>query len=109
MASSFNKRSKPSTTFVQTDPSNFRAIVQKLTGPTTLQQPFTSTGDGCEMVLDVCGRSPAGTPTEEEEKAIAEKRFYLHPSPVTESKSKPKPEPELLVLFPLNSPKSNLH
>ncbi|KAI3450961.1 hypothetical protein Pfo_007626 [Paulownia fortunei] len=38
----------------------------------------------------------------EEEKAIKEKRFYLHPSP----RSKPRlaTEPELLTLFPLTSP-----
>ncbi|PIN15787.1 hypothetical protein CDL12_11596 [Handroanthus impetiginosus] len=38
----------------------------------------------------------------EEEKAIKEKRFYLHPSP----RSKPRlaAEPELLTLFPLTSP-----
>ncbi|KAJ8765335.1 hypothetical protein K2173_012032 [Erythroxylum novogranatense] len=38
---------------------------------------------------------------EEEEKAIKERRFYLHPSP----RSKPGySEPELLTLFPLTSP-----
>ncbi|CAK7328576.1 unnamed protein product [Dovyalis caffra] len=41
---------------------------------------------------------------EEEEKAIKERRFYLHPSP----RSKPGyTEPELLTLFPLTSPKAN--
>ncbi|KAK9950334.1 hypothetical protein M0R45_005830 [Rubus argutus] len=43
----------------------------------------------------------------EEEKAIQERRFYLHPSP-RRGKS-PKSPPELLTLFPLISPKSNLH
>ncbi|RDX75861.1 VQ motif-containing protein 31, partial [Mucuna pruriens] len=39
--------------------------------------------------------------TEEEEKAIKERRFYLHPSP----RAKPGyTEPELLILFPLASP-----
>lgn len=40
---------------------------------------------------------------DEEEKAIKERRFYLHPSP----RSKPNGynnEPELLILFPLASP-----
>ncbi|CAN7069002.1 unnamed protein product [Brassica rapa subsp. trilocularis] len=42
--------------------------------------------------------------TEEEEKAIKERRFYLHPSP----RSKPGyTEPELLTLFPLTSPNSS--
>ncbi|EFH47600.1 VQ motif-containing protein [Arabidopsis lyrata subsp. lyrata] len=44
------------------------------------------------------------TNIEEEEKAIKERRFYLHPSP----RSKPGyTEPELLTLFPLASPNSS--
>ncbi|KAJ4715103.1 putative VQ motif-containing protein [Melia azedarach] len=42
--------------------------------------------------------------SQEEEKAIKERRFYLHPSPW------PRPgytEPELLTLFPLTSPKTS--
>lgn len=42
----------------------------------------------------------------EEERAIQERGFYLHPSP-RRGKS-PKSPPELLTLFPLTSPKSNL-
>ncbi|KAL7104666.1 hypothetical protein ACP275_08G260200 [Erythranthe tilingii] len=38
----------------------------------------------------------------EEEKAIKEKRFYLHPSP--RSKSRLEAEPELLTLFPVTGP-----
>ncbi|KAK7358740.1 hypothetical protein VNO77_00678 [Canavalia gladiata] len=42
--------------------------------------------------------------TEEEEKAIKERRFYLHPSP----RSRPGyTEPELLILFPLASPNAS--
>lgn len=45
-----------------------------------------------------CGNSPAS----EEDRAIAEKGFYLHPSPLnTPGGSEP---PELLILFPLSSP-----
>ncbi|URE09524.1 VQ motif [Musa troglodytarum] len=40
---------------------------------------------------------------EEEERAIKERRFYLHPSPRSRSRNA---EPELLPLFPLTSPKS---
>jgi hypothetical protein len=41
--------------------------------------------------------------SQEEEKAIKERRFYLHPSP----RSRPGyTEPELLTLFPLTSPKT---
>ncbi|KAK6773127.1 hypothetical protein RDI58_028365 [Solanum bulbocastanum] len=39
----------------------------------------------------------------EEEKAIKERRFYLHPSP--RSKHGNAEEPELLTLFPLSSPR----
>nr|XP_011469860.1 PREDICTED: uncharacterized protein LOC105353062 [Fragaria vesca subsp. vesca] len=42
----------------------------------------------------------------EEEKAIQERRFYLHPSP-RQGRSPGSP-PELLTLFPLTSPKSEL-
>jgi len=40
---------------------------------------------------------------EEEEKAIRERRFYLHPSPTSRAQFS---EPELLSLFPLTSPKN---
>ncbi|GFP79674.1 hypothetical protein PHJA_000110900 [Phtheirospermum japonicum] len=48
---------------------------------------------------DALSRS-AASPTMEEEKAIAEKKFYLHPSPRTKSG-----EPQLLPLFPVTSPR----
>ncbi|KAI9165393.1 hypothetical protein LWI28_013267 [Acer negundo] len=42
--------------------------------------------------------------SQEEEKAIKERRFYFHPSP----RSRPGyTEPELLTLFPLTSPKTS--
>ncbi|KAL6584840.1 hypothetical protein OROMI_004129 [Orobanche minor] len=45
------------------------------------------------------------SPMEEEERAIAGKGFYLHPSPLSTPRgSEP---PELLPLFPLCSPKDN--
>ncbi|CAN0891276.1 VQ motif-containing protein 19 [Linum grandiflorum] len=40
--------------------------------------------------------------TEEEERAIAEKGFYLHPSPLSTPRES---EPQLLPLFPLTSPR----
>ncbi|XP_061340105.1 VQ motif-containing protein 11 isoform X2 [Gastrolobium bilobum] len=166
----------PNTTFVQADPSNFRAVVQKLTGasedpsaqklPLTLpsrpkkpnfklherrnaaakklelsigvsERPmmmmFNSNNNNintnmnmspCSYVrsralmgetmlmaspvspLEVLARGSPRTPIspheEEEERAIAEKGFYLHPSPLsTPRASQP---PELLPLFPLHSP-----
>ncbi|XP_019463079.1 PREDICTED: VQ motif-containing protein 31-like [Lupinus angustifolius] len=42
--------------------------------------------------------------TEEEEKAIRERRFYLHPSPRSKQGFS---EPELLTLFPLASPNAS--
>ena len=152
------------TTFVQADPSNFRAVVQRLTGvaqdPSAHKLPVTAAarkpteigprrsafklherrqtarkleiklgspgpaqiglpgfgsgglspsnrrflGFGSEMVmvspvspLDLFG-SPRGE--EEEERAIADKGFYLHPSPLSTPRGS---DPELLPLFPLHS------
>ncbi|CAN7113906.1 unnamed protein product, partial [Brassica rapa subsp. narinosa] len=58
---------------------------------------FKPTGDKADP--DSCT-----TNNEEEERAIKERRFYLHPSP----RSKPGyTEPALLTLFPLTSPNSS--
>ncbi|GMN49974.1 hypothetical protein TIFTF001_019143 [Ficus carica] len=173
----------PNTTYVQADPSTFRAVVQKLTGasddpsarklplslPSRLANPkpasadmgprrpafklherrqaakklelnltttaFCGGGGGAlfspaflrprsgggggrdQMVmvspvstLEFLARGSPRTPAtpcpeeEEEERVIAEKGFYLHPSP----KSTPRGTgpPELLPLFPLCSPTS---
>lgn len=51
---------------------------------------------------DSSSLSPA---VSEEEKAIAEKGFYLHPSPLTTPRG--NEPPELLTLFPLNSPRQD--
>ncbi|XVF48245.1 hypothetical protein PTKIN_Ptkin03bG0174500 [Pterospermum kingtungense] len=45
--------------------------------------------------------SPSSPAVSEEEKAIAEKGFYLHPSPLNTPRG--NQPPELLTLFPLNS------
>nr|GEU64333.1 hypothetical protein [Tanacetum cinerariifolium] len=163
MATSFkdnNEGSNPnpkllSTTFVEADPYNFRAVVQLLTGAHTHPHASTSTrklvrkpsisrvgnqrssyklherrktGKKLEInlarpatrngrlvgydketvtgspvsTLDGCERRSPETPMEEEERAIAEKGYYLHPSPMKGS------QPQLLVLFPLNSPKNDV-
>ncbi|KAL0312166.1 UNVERIFIED_CONTAM: VQ motif-containing protein 11 [Sesamum radiatum] len=52
---------------------------------------------GCDVM--VCHRVGMESPPSEEERAIAEKGFYLHASP---GKAEP---PVLLTLFPLTSPK----
>ncbi|CAN1783115.1 VQ motif-containing protein 11 [Linum perenne] len=46
------------------------------------------------------------SPSTEEERAIAEKRFYLHPSPLSTPRGG-SDAPELLTLFPLTSPHAN--
>ncbi|KAF5739069.1 hypothetical protein HS088_TW12G00267 [Tripterygium wilfordii] len=170
MASSSNYDSSHNTTFVQADPSNFRTIVQKLTGApedpstqklplthptrdlapkrsafklnerrqsaknleiqlnktsyyynnneTTRQQPnsgFYKQQRGSFLVspvstLDFIGarvspRSPNTIDEEEEQqRVVAERGFYLHPSPLSTPRSR---EPELLTLFPLHSPRDN--
>ncbi|XP_050371211.1 VQ motif-containing protein 4 [Argentina anserina] len=48
--------------------------------------------------------SPLGN-SSEEDRAIAEKGFYLHPSPRTSSDTPREPEPRLLPLFPVTSPR----
>lgn len=130
-ASSSSSSSSPTqTTFVQADTVTFRDLVQKLTGsaPTKLpsdantavrRSPFKlhdrrmhTITRKLEIQLGLTNspiQSPitplrsdsvfsANSPGEE---AIAENRFYLHPSPLsTPRASEP---PELLTLFPLTS------
>ncbi|RRT52187.1 hypothetical protein GW17_00050181 [Ensete ventricosum] len=163
------------TTYVHADPANFRALVQRLTGPAgnyssvhklpvaspaaaptvgskrqklqerrrastkleidighSLYRTSTTTrcyrphhhhcsnttvswrnGDEVGLLLspistiDSCLLASSASPTtatkgEEEERAIAEKGFYLHPSPGSNNGDPPK----LLPLFPLHSPKN---
>ncbi|CAA0816454.1 VQ motif-containing protein 11 [Striga hermonthica] len=55
--------------------------------------------------LSAAARGSPRTPMEEEERAIAEKGFYLHPSPLNTPRG--SDPPELLPLFPLRSPRDN--
>ncbi|CAA0815984.1 VQ motif-containing protein 4 [Striga hermonthica] len=59
-----------------------------------LSPPTPLNGDSLER------SAAAPSPTLEEERAIAEKKFYFHPSPRTKSG-----EPQLLPLFPVTSPR----
>ncbi|KAL3835520.1 hypothetical protein ACJIZ3_010256 [Penstemon smallii] len=160
----FDPNSIPNTTFVQADPTTFRAVVQKLTGAsptgkpnpgemgirkptfklherrptarkleiklnngggapnTTLYSPSSRSyrnlhGENMVMVSPVSPleylaaargspRTPR-SPMEEEEKAIADKGFYLHRSPLSTPRG--SDPPELLPLFPLSSPRDNYH
>ncbi|KAK6147823.1 hypothetical protein DH2020_018735 [Rehmannia glutinosa] len=152
----FDPNSIPNTTFVQADPSTFRAVVQRLTGKTTsgemgprrpafklherrptaarkleiklggasLHSPpppaaarshRSFLGENMVMVSPVspleylaAARGSPKTPRlpmEEEERAIADKGFYLHPSPLSTPRG--SDPPELLPLFPLHSPTDN--
>ncbi|KZV56036.1 hypothetical protein F511_06053 [Dorcoceras hygrometricum] len=155
--------SMPNTTFVQADPSTFRAVVQRLTGKATsaemgprrppfklherrptaarkleirlnnnvsggsspatlLHSPFSSPRslhrsfmlENMVMASPVspleylAARGGPNTPRsglEDEDRAIAEKGYYLHPSPLSTPRG--SDPPELLPLFPLHSPRDN--
>ncbi|KAK4439180.1 VQ motif-containing protein 4 [Sesamum alatum] len=65
--------------------------------PALVLSPITpSTDEGSNKY------SSMASPSMEEEKAIAEKKFYFHPSPRTTPRNA---EPTLLPLFPLTSPR----
>ncbi|XP_042516867.1 VQ motif-containing protein 33-like [Macadamia integrifolia] len=64
-------------------------------GSDTLSSSVQCSGSGSE--------SPSSPAVWEEEKAIAEKGFYLHPSPLSTPRG--SDPPELLPLFPLSSPR----
>lgn len=136
----------PNTTFVQADPSTFRAVVQRLTGAKLAGKPISGeigprrpafklherrpTARKLEIKLGGGGATPQhsharnyhrgegavmaspvsplelltarGSPRSPEERAIAEKGYYLHPSPLSTPRG--SDPPELLPLFPLHSP-----
>ncbi|PIN12311.1 hypothetical protein CDL12_15074 [Handroanthus impetiginosus] len=77
--------------------------VMKSTGSSTRSNGLSSSVNGPATPVG-CDAERVGTesPLSEEERAIAEKGFYLHASPV---KAEP---PVLLTLFPLTSPKLEL-
>ncbi|KAL3633073.1 hypothetical protein CASFOL_026057 [Castilleja foliolosa] len=140
----------PNTTFVQADPSNFRAVVQRLTGaapgksipgemgprrPGFKLQERRPKARNLEIKLSGATALHSPTPArclrsennfmpspvspleytaarvsprsvvEEEERAIADKGFYLHPSPLSTPRG--SDPPELLPLFPVCSPRDN--
>ncbi|KAA8525649.1 hypothetical protein F0562_007469 [Nyssa sinensis] len=68
-----------------------------------IQSPVTPLGWDTVFSARIGADSPSSPAVLEEEKAIADKGFYLHPSPLsTPRKSEP---PALLTLFPLSSPR----
>lgn len=122
-------KTAPKTMHAAASPLNFKqgtvASLQNFQEPKhwSPEQGFSPSGPG----FGVLGSSPLSTPTkffsslslgesergeesscgdlniEEEEKAIRERRFYLHPSPRSRAQFS---GPELLSLFPLTSPKN---
>ncbi|XVF74772.1 hypothetical protein PTKIN_Ptkin13bG0138500 [Pterospermum kingtungense] len=76
-------------------PSDFRQRGFIVSPVSTLDLWSHAGSESTKPVFDEC--------EEEEQKAIAEKRFYLHPSPLSTPRG--GAEPELLPLFPLHSPR----
>ncbi|RVW21900.1 VQ motif-containing protein 4 [Vitis vinifera] len=116
------------TTFVQADANSFKQVVQRLTGSSKPTQdpptkacniPPIRTGQKKQgfklyerrsqlknglMINPLPSYTIDGRPLNKssEEKAIAEKGFYLHPSPMSTPRDS---EPQLLPLFPVTSPR----
>ncbi|KAI3741166.1 hypothetical protein L1987_58833 [Smallanthus sonchifolius] len=80
----------------------------EILSPSLLDFPSLALSPVTPLISDPFNRSPLtdGSPNLDvgaEEKAIAEKGFYLHPSPATTPRR--EVEPQLLPLFPLTSPR----
>ncbi|XP_047156120.1 VQ motif-containing protein 31-like isoform X1 [Vigna umbellata] len=88
-----------SSSFPPSPGSGSSSLLQSPTTPSTLLSHLT--------IMESEKKEESTMPelnTEEEEKAIKERRFYLHPSP----RAKPGySDPELLILFPLASAKAS--
>ncbi|XP_042504252.1 VQ motif-containing protein 33-like [Macadamia integrifolia] len=75
-----------------------------------IPSPVTPLGSETLFSVQYSGsgsESPSSPAVLEEEKAIAEKGFYLHPSPLSTPRG--SDPPELLPLFPLSSPRQQQH
>nr|CAD1842131.1 unnamed protein product [Ananas comosus var. bracteatus] len=117
----------PPTTYVHTDQTTFKELVQRLTGPLPPPPPpsITTTTTTTTTTTPSPSPGPPEPPSTavlsegvvineaEEERAIRERRFYLHPSPrsrvggAAATAAPDSAEPELLPLFPLTSPGSS--
>ncbi|KAH7512564.1 VQ motif-containing protein 4 [Ziziphus jujuba] len=72
--------------------------------PSLTLSPVTPLNNNNEDPFDKSSSSPSlGNSSSEEERAIAEKGFYLHPSPRTTTPR--ESQPQLLPLFPVTSPR----
>jgi hypothetical protein len=86
--------------FVQN--SGFSPRMPEILSPSILDFPSLVLSPVTPLIEDPFKRSAMGNSSEEEEKAIAEKGFYLHPSPMSTPRGA---EPQLLPLFPVTSPR----
>lgn len=75
---------------------------QSLRVDSPIPSPVTPLGSDSLFFPSSGSESPSSPAVSEEEKAIAEKGFYLHPSPLSTPRGSDRPE--LLPLFPLTSP-----
>ncbi|XP_068665860.1 VQ motif-containing protein 4-like [Aristolochia californica] len=86
--------------------SSFSPRNPEILSPSLLDFPSLVLSPVTPLIPDPFNRSPAGPAPEltaaAEERAIAEKGFYLHPSPRTTPRGS---EPRLLPLFPVKSPR----
>lgn len=84
--------------------SGFSLRKPEILSPSMLDFPSLALSPVTPLIPDPFNRSPAtpGDFSALEEKAIAEKGFYLHPSPITTPRES---EPRLLPLFPETSPR----
>ncbi|KAK9152789.1 hypothetical protein Sjap_000269 [Stephania japonica] len=90
--------------FVQN--SGFSPRKPEMLSPSVLDFPSLVLSPVTPLIPDPFNRSPPNLILHdskiEEERAIAEKGFYLHPSPISTPRDA---EPRLLPLFPLSSPR----
>ncbi|KAJ9129096.1 hypothetical protein P3X46_034134 [Hevea brasiliensis] len=93
-----NSNSTISNSFEHPDLLQFRQRTGFLVSPVSTLDFFCARASPRSPYEEFCSR---GGSSEEEERAIAEKGFYLHPSPLTTPRG--VEPPELLPLFPLRS------
>ncbi|KAL6956997.1 hypothetical protein U1Q18_024206 [Sarracenia purpurea var. burkii] len=85
--------------------SGFSPRNSEILSPSLLNFPSLALSPVTPLIEDPFNRSsPSMGSSSEEEKAIAEKGFYLHPSPRTTTPRGAEP-PQLLPLFPVSSPR----
>ncbi|KAK6946708.1 VQ protein [Dillenia turbinata] len=83
--------------------SSFSPRKAEILSPSLLDFPKLVLSPVTPLIEDPFNKSsPSIASSSEEEKAIAEKGFYLHPSPMSTPRDT---EPQLLPLFPVTSPR----